>query len=146
MIIPDPKRYTHSDENLLPMINIIFLLLIFFMIAGVIAASDELDLTLLSSQTGQETDLNEQALLLAANGHLIFGEVSTSLNAAPTELSGQLGQGYQLWRTRFPAAKDDTPLPVKMDANATSAQLATLMRALEAAKVQSIRIVAEAAE
>lgn len=143
MIVPDPKRYTHSDENLLPMINIIFLLLIFFMVAGVIAASDQLDLTPIKSQAGNETGIDTQALLLSADGRLVFGDTPATLDHNPQVLKDLLNAGYQQWRENMPDAADDTPLPVKMDANVTSAQLAKLMRMLEAAGIKKIRVMAE---
>lgn len=146
MIIPDPKRYTHSDENLLPMINIIFLLLIFFMVAGVITASDQLNLTPIQSKAGTETELDQTALLLSADGRMILAGVESSLNIDPVTLQHSLTDGYQQWRQIVADADDDTPLPVKMDAAVTSAQLAKLMRMLEAANVKTIHIVTKSAE
>ena len=42
MKIKNKINITHNDDNLLPLVNIIFLLLIFFMIAGVIAKQKEM--------------------------------------------------------------------------------------------------------
>ena len=42
MKIKNKINITHNDDNLLPLMNIIFLLLIFFMIAGVIAKQKEM--------------------------------------------------------------------------------------------------------
>ena len=45
MIVPPPKRPRSTEDNILPLINVVFLLLIFFMLAGVLTQSPPFSLT-----------------------------------------------------------------------------------------------------
>jgi biopolymer transport protein ExbD len=54
MRLQQQKKFITKDDNLLPLVNIIFLLLIFFMIAGVIQKQKELYDVQLASATIDE--------------------------------------------------------------------------------------------
>ena len=69
-----PSR-RNNDDNLIPMINIVFLLLIFFMIAGQIQNSLPADIRLPSGTTGKPADTQRALLHITADGNLsIDGE------------------------------------------------------------------------
>jgi len=44
-----PRRITNQDDSLIPLINVVFLMLIFFMVAGQITASDGIEVETPSS-------------------------------------------------------------------------------------------------
>ena len=44
-----PRRVTNQDDSLIPLINVVFLMLIFFMVAGQITASDGIEVETPSS-------------------------------------------------------------------------------------------------
>ena len=55
----------YSDENLLPLVNIIFLLLIFFMLAGVIAKQKEMyDVNLASAIIDEYVEQDKHILFI----------------------------------------------------------------------------------
>ena len=59
-------RKTKKDLNLIPMINIIFLLLIFFMLTGVIQEKSQLDIKRPSSENAQiEKNENSNNIIIS---------------------------------------------------------------------------------
>lgn len=141
MIVPDPKKYSHSDENLLPMINIVFLLLIFFMVAGTLAASDALQLTPPTSTRGTSTELEDSVLLVSASGDIRYADIAMNLAQPEAEIVERFERELKV---KFGEdGLDDLPLiSVKADAEVTSAQLFTIMRILEQAGIASIQLLA----
>lgn len=128
MIIPEPKQYRHSDENLLPMINIVFLLLIFFIIAGAITAADALNIQAPHSEQGQESPLETRVLLLSADGRLALADHQGHMDS----LDKLLSQSSDLPET----------LQVKADGQTDAERLFELMRGLHKAGVKHIRLLA----
>ena len=81
-----PHRSTVSDNNLIPMINVVFLLLIFFMVAGVVRTSDPLSLKAPES-TGANPLIAQSVLYVAGDGTLILDETSLSMASLETTLA-----------------------------------------------------------
>lgn len=73
MIVAPPKRPRSTEENVLPLINIVFLLLIFFMLAGVLARNPPFELSApQTAETEASTQIEHQVLSVAADGRLAF--------------------------------------------------------------------------
>ncbi len=66
-----PSR-RNNDDNLIPMINIVFLLLIFFMIAGQIQNSLPKDIHLPNGTTGKPANTARALLHITADGKLFI--------------------------------------------------------------------------
>ena len=78
----------YSDENLLPLVNIIFLLLIFFMLAGVIAKQKEMyDVNLASAIIDEYIEQDKHILFIKSNGQIIFNDEPVSLKALDKKLN-----------------------------------------------------------
>lgn len=70
------KPVATNDDNLLPLVNIIFLLLIFFMLAGVIAKQKDLyDVDLASATIEDYVEQNKNVLFISKDGLLILNDV-----------------------------------------------------------------------
>lgn len=83
-LIPDTPRKTSSlDDSMIPAINIVFLLLIFFMVAGQIKASQE-ELAIPSSTSESELASLDAVLEIDAQGKL-------TLNHQPINSIRELG-------------------------------------------------------
>lgn len=83
-LIPDTPRKTSSlDDSMIPAINIVFLLLIFFMVAGQIKAPQE-ELTVPTSSSESELASLDAVLEIDAQGML-------TLNHQPITSIRQLG-------------------------------------------------------
>ena len=75
MRIKIKKQIEKNEDNLLPLVNIIFLLLIFFMLAGVIAKQKELHNVNLASATIEEyIEKDKNTLFINADGALILND------------------------------------------------------------------------
>ena len=77
MRIKIKKQITKNEDNLLPLVNIIFLLLIFFMLAGVIVKQKELHNVNLASATIEEyIEKDKNTLFINADGSLTLNDES----------------------------------------------------------------------
>ena len=66
---------TKNEDNLLPLVNIIFLLLIFFMLAGVIAKQKEMhDIDLASAVIEEYIEQDKNILFINAAGDIVFND------------------------------------------------------------------------
>lgn len=79
---PQPVR--RAGESVVPMINVVFLLLIFFLMSAVIAPPDALDVTPPTGTADERAEPGD-ALLMDAQGTLAFGTVvgDAALEAVP---------------------------------------------------------------
>ena len=77
MRIKIKNQIIKNEDNLLPLVNIIFLLLIFFMLAGVIAKQKELHNVNLASATIEEyIEKDKNTLFINADGTLTLNDQS----------------------------------------------------------------------
>jgi len=62
------RRPRNDDDAVMPLINIVFLLLIFFMVAGKLTSSDPFEISPPSSSSGINEDPGSLTLLVGRNG------------------------------------------------------------------------------
>lgn len=127
---PRPKN---DDERILPLINVVFLLLIFFMLAGKLAASDPFEIA--PPQSASESSIGAEVLLVqvGAEGQLALeGEILTKsdLQTAVTERM---------------SADPNTPIQLKADAAAKATEVVAVMQLLRAAGVERLRLLTQPA-
>lgn len=122
LLAPRPRRA--SREPVVPMINVVFLLLIFFLMTAQIAPPAPFDLTL-PSASGDE-DAGQTALYISADGEIAFE--SARGDAA-------LSQAASL--------PEDTPLRLYADATLPAATLAQVLTQLAALGATRVEIVTE---
>ena len=119
-----------GDDNLIPMINIIFLLLIFFMVAGQITLSA--DVVLPASISESELDSSPRLLSLGADGILrLDGEAIEHEMLVSVLAELELDAG--------------APLLAHVDASLPASALDPLMAAAESLKITSLTLVTEQA-
>lgn len=112
-----PRR--RPVEAIVPMINVVFLLLIFFMMSSQIAPPAPFEVALPAAQS--DSALPEDiTLYLAADGSLALGELS----------------GEQVWA----ALSDHQSVTLKADAEMPAVRLADTMKRLAAAGIETINI------
>ena len=75
------KKIISDSIDLIPMINLIFLLLIFFMLTGVIKKKDILDIIRAESISGVESKVSNDEILLSLdqNGKIFLDNIPTEL-------------------------------------------------------------------
>ena len=77
----------YNDDNLLPLVNIIFLLLIFFMLAGVIAKQKEMyDIDLASAVIDEYVEKDKHILFIKSNGQVIFNDEAITIKTLDEKL------------------------------------------------------------
>ncbi|MCK0163112.1 biopolymer transporter ExbD [Marinobacter sp. S6332] len=109
---PTARRGFSVNDNLVPLINIIFLLLIFFMIAGRIAVSDVVPLEALRSAAQTPQTEADVVLLVSVVGDVYVGSEQIDHDALVTLLQERLVQANDPNRFRI-QIKVDALLPVE---------------------------------
>ncbi len=130
MIATRPKlrreRRGKNDENMLPLINVVFLLLIFFMLTAQISTVDPFQVTPPSSSGGDAAEARETLVLLAADGRIALGDRIVDMDGLQQLIAARLEQ------------QDSAQIKVKADARVEAALLMELMRTLQAAGVERL--------
>jgi biopolymer transport protein ExbD len=119
-----PRRPRDDDARVLPLINVVFLLLIFFMVAGRLTASDLFQIEPPAAERGGELQRAEPTVLLAADGRLALDGTEVAL----ADLTVQL-RDRALARVRL-----------KADAGTQATRVVEVMRALHAAGIGTVRL------
>lgn len=134
MIVPLPRRQPSTDENVLPLINIVFLLLIFFMLAGAVSVTAPFPVDPPETRAAEATGAPRSGLAIAGDGRLAFGGDEIELDDIESVVAD--------WRE---AAADDDVLAVRADSAASSSRLLEVLAALRAADVDEIRLLSTGA-
>ena len=124
----EDRRPDSSEERILPLINVVFLLLIFFMIAGSLSVTEPFEIEPPDSRSEAVPETQSVRILLAADGRLALdGEVVT-----PTSLHTRLEQRL--------AGGETLQLEVKADGRVPGNRLVRLMEQLREAGVERVRL------
>ena len=79
-LIPQPQRRNSSDDNMIPLLNIVFLLLIFFMVAG--QMRDNIPaLELPRSQLGQKSENSSIRIAINGDNEIFLNGQAISIDA-----------------------------------------------------------------
>lgn len=120
------RRRPTAAMDLVPLINIVFLLLIFFMLTSTLVTPDAFDVTPPQSQQGDAAPAPPTVVLVGPDGAL-------ALNNEPVALS-QLEPGLAAARAESPGS----PLLIKADAQATTADVMAVLRRARAAGMERV--------
>lgn len=124
----EPPRPRNEAERVLPLINVVFLLLIFFMLAGRIAASDPFEVAPPRSASEGAVQRHDMLVLIDAEGRLALdGEIMTK--AALQEAVADHTAGRRQVRVR-----------VKADGRAEAAGVVALMHTLRESGVERLKL------
>ena len=125
MQLPSPERGPEQD-NLLPLINVVFLLLIFFMLTGALHAIDFFDLRPPTSASEAAAEDNFPVILVNSAGELAID------NVAVDEMDLQLKILDTL------AERPDVVVRLKADGQVDAVRVVEVMELLEAVGVQLV--------
>lgn len=134
MKLPALLRRRSADDAMLPLINVVFLLMVFFMLVGALSPREAFDLVPPRSATLNPADGGSHSLIVAADGRLGLGR-----EAFPRE---QLAARAITWRTRHPG----TVLQVKAEASADTQAVLEILETLQAAGITRVELLAAAPE
>ncbi len=124
-----PRR--HDDENLIPLINIVFLLLVFFMLAGTFVQAGRFEVIAPRSLSTAAVEERQLRVLLAADGRLAVGEREMS---AP--------QLRHLISTRL-SEQPDLQVQLQADRQLRAARLIEILQIFRAAGVAKLMLLTE---
>ena len=87
MKIKIKKQASNNEDSLLPLVNIIFLLLIFFMLAGVIAKQKEMyDIDLASAVIEEYIEQDKNILFINSVGEIVFNDIPIAFSELDDKL------------------------------------------------------------
>lgn len=133
MRIAEKRSRTSRDENIVPMINVVFLLLIFFLLAGTISPQPPLDIEPVTTAGQPPAEAPTNGLYVSQAGELYFQGSTLDITAVPAIVAPAV------------AAKTD-PFEVIVDRRLMGEKLFAILEALSRAKVSEIRLVTERRE
>jgi biopolymer transport protein ExbD len=115
----------YNDDNLLPLVNIIFLLLIFFMLAGVIAKQKEIyDVDLASAVIDDYIEKDKHILFIKSNGEIIFNDEAITIKTLDEKLK----------------SIDDKNIIIAADKLVTTGKLNNILIKLNKNKISSVTL------
>jgi biopolymer transport protein ExbD len=126
--LPDTPRRV-AGENMIPLINVVFLLLIFFMLAGALAAPEPFRVEPPVSRSDAALANGDRTLLLSADGQLALDGAPLPRGALEPTVAALLEQ------------HPDARLKLKADADTTAETLIDVMDALGSAGAQRVTLV-----
>ena len=121
-----------GEEGVIPLINIVFLLLIFFMLAGTLSASDLFEVAPPESASEEPAGESEMVVLLAADGRLALD----GRHVAESDLRQQVAARLK--------ASPGIHVRLKADGATTAERVIDIMEMLRAAGVAELTLLATA--
>jgi biopolymer transport protein ExbD len=113
-----------TEDHILPLINIVFLLLIFFMVAGALTTPQAVDVEPPEAAVeGEEPGRDERTLYITADGALSLGQESVELAG----LAAAVGEREEIL--------------LRADAAVEGVRVVAVMRALREAGLERVRLV-----
>lgn len=127
MRLQRPRRRRDDEASILPLINVVFLLLIFFLVAARLTLPDPFGIQPPSSTSEGPPEGREHEVLVAADGRLAFDGETVDEAGLRAALGG--------WD---PA--DGQPLRLKADSDAEATRVIAVMELMREAGVAKIRL------
>ncbi len=125
----DIKQAQRRDGDILPLINIVFLLLIFFLLTSTIAPKPDIDVTPPDTQDGEPASPPADAIYLSAEGFVSVDGNEATFEELPRVLRP------------FLASLGDKPVRIVADRGSEGTDLLQIVDAIRAAGGSTIRLV-----
>ncbi len=124
----EPPRPHSDEERILPLINVVFLLLIFFMLAGRLAASDPFEIAPPRSASEGPVENRDLMVLVGADGRLALDGAVMEEAALKAAIAERL------------AGDGEARVRVKADGSAEATDVVAVMELLRAAGVRRVSL------
>ena len=139
MKFPYRERRGASDDHLIPLINVVFLMLIFFMVIGRIAPTDRFPVQPPTSRSQQTAVEYSVTISIAANGSLAVADTPVTLETLIPTLEASLAATGE---NQIGTAE----IHLKADAALTTGQLAPILEQLRNSGNSKVRLLTGATE
>ena len=126
LVLPTDSPRRPDIEPVLPLINVVFLLLIFFMVAGRLAPGLPADVTPPTSEAATDTSDEPIRLVVDAEGQLFWQDRAMAMADLPDRLDG---------------VRKDRPLHLLTDGDIPIALLRPALEALRNAGITDVQLV-----
>ena len=123
------RRAGQSEANIVPLINVVLLLLVFFLLTGTIEPKEALPIALPEAAAGTRLEAAGLTLLVAADGRVALEDEPVEVDA----LGARLAQ--------LTAGADLLSLTVRADAATPASRLMPLLQMARAAGFDRVRLV-----
>jgi biopolymer transport protein ExbD len=123
-----PARKLDGEARILPLINVVFLLLIFFMLAGRLAASDPFQISPPASDSEGLAARHEFVVLVGADGRLALDNREIQAEALQDAVAERM------------AANRDAKVRLKADGEAAANDVVGVMELLRDAGVERLKL------
>lgn len=133
MHLLSPRRPRNDDERILPLINVVFLLLIFFMLAGRLAASDPFTIGPPKSLDAGPVEIEDLLVQVGADGRL-------ALNGEPMDRAALAAAVADRVRSGEAGPGAVGTVRLKADGAVAAADVVSLMDLLREAGVMSLQL------
>lgn len=130
MKLPAPQR-KDPEESVIPLINIVFLLLIFFMVAGTLSPNSPFQIDLPTTQRGDKMPRDPLRIYLSSDGRIAIGDEVVVVKELQRRVAAKV-EGLP-----------DLAVQIEADGNAQSQSLLDVMDALRAAGVKRANLVTQ---
>lgn len=127
---PNRRRSVSDDDRILPLINVVFLLLIFFMLAGQLAATDPFIIEPPKSESTGQDKPEDMTILVSADGRFALDGVEMSEEAVVVAAARRLED----------AADGHVMLRLKVDGDKPAAEVVLLMQRLREAGFRKLML------
>lgn len=129
---PRPRR----EDHLIPLINVIFLMLIFFMISGQIRSQEPIRVNPPVSEQQASREASEYVIILDADGRMAVGNRLVSREA--------LHERLVAWQAATAADGSIAGITLKADVAVTAGRLRETLALLETAGIEQVELITRA--
>ena len=119
-------------ENVLPLVNVVFLLLIFFMVAGSFTAPELFEVELPYSEGEINSDLVELKIILDSHGNLALNDKWVTLDSIAEDINIYLN-----------TESDVKLIQLKADADADASLIVELIERLNTTHIETVQIITQ---
>lgn len=119
------------DDNMIPLINIVFMMLIFFMIAGQLSSNELIKIQPPTSQEQSTLQEHDAILFVSAKGRLVLNDVLLVASALTEILQQKISETNDI---------QSFELLVKADATVPASELTDLLKQVRAAGVLKVSL------
>lgn len=122
------RKHLKGRPRLAPLIDVVFLLLIFFLLTSTLATSDLFEIELPEARSGQDQQAKPLTVLVGAGGDAAVNNVATPVDQLAEALKRELD------------GLSDKQVMVKADAGATTRELVDVLAEISAAGIADVTI------
>lgn len=126
MRIPAVEHERDREIGVIPLINVVLLLLVFFMLAGRITPREMLTVDPPFSRSGAPAGTYEALVLISADGRIVFGDYEVEEHMLGSAVAQQVGKDPDIW------------VKIKADSQVDSAVLVRVLAYLQEAGIERV--------